>query len=147
MTAKEVIKLLNLAPLEPEGGFFRETFRHSVHIDADKIRPGYNGKRTLFTVIYYLLTPDTHSAPHRLRSDEVWFFHMGDPVELTLEYPDGRKEVKILGNRLEKDETPQAIIPAGTVQSARMAENNYGFSLVSTMVVPGFEYEDFELVG
>ena len=147
MTAKEIIEKLGLVPLEPEGGFFREAFRHSVYIDPSQIRPGYEGKRSLFTVIYYLLTPETNSAPHRLRSDEMWFFHLGDPTELTLEYPDGKKETKILGNRIDRGETPQVIIPAGTVQSAKMAENNHGFSLVSTVVVPGFDYRDFELLG
>ncbi len=147
MTAEEIIEKLGLVPLEPEGGYFRETFRHSVYIDPSQIRPGYEGKRSLFTVIYYLLTPETNSAPHRLGSDEMWFFHLGDPAELTLEYPDGKKVTKILGNSIDRGETPQVIIPAGTVQSAKMAENKHGFSLVSTVVVPGFDYRDFELLG
>jgi cupin superfamily protein DUF985 len=51
--------------------------------------PRYGGPRTVSTAIYYLLTPDTVSALHRLASDEVFHFYLGDPVEMLHLLPDG----------------------------------------------------------
>jgi hypothetical protein len=66
-TADEVAARFGLAPLEPEGGFFRRT------AESDTILPG--GRRA-WSVIYALFTPEGFSALHRLAADELWFFHM-----------------------------------------------------------------------
>ncbi len=46
--------------------------------------------------------------------------------------------------------TPQALVPAGSWQGARLAGDPHlpasrAWALVSCIVSPGFEYEDFEL--
>ncbi|MCD6418569.1 cupin domain-containing protein [bacterium] len=146
MEARDIIKKLRLKPLEPEGGYFREIFRSKIEIDARQIRPEYDGMRALFTVIHYLITEDTSSAPHRLLSDEIWFFHTGDPVELLIVSPQNETRKIILGEDILDGQKFQAHIPAGWTQSARLFAVKRGFALVSTVVIPGFEEKDFSLV-
>jgi predicted cupin superfamily sugar epimerase len=49
-----------------------------------------------------------------------------------------------------EDWVPQALVPAGSWQGARLAGGphlpaDYAWALVSCIVTPGFSYEDFEL--
>ncbi len=134
MTAQCVIDLLQLVPLPGEGGFYHETYRSS------NVKDG----RTLSTAIYYLLTPETVSLFHRLKSDEVWHFYQGDTVELVILHADGGVEVVCLGSRIDKAEHCQAVVPAGSWQGARLA-NGGTWALMGCTVAPGFEFADFEL--
>jgi predicted cupin superfamily sugar epimerase len=94
MITLEQIKLLfNLKPLQAEGGYFAETYRSHHLIPEDALPKGYEGKRALSTAIYYLLTPDTFSALHRLPTDEIYHFYLGDPVEMLQLFPDGTGKV------------------------------------------------------
>ncbi|MGQ0465897.1 MAG: cupin domain-containing protein [Sporichthyaceae bacterium] len=118
-------ELLDLTP-HPEGGWFRETWRSERTLDL----PDYPGPRSAGTAIYYLLAPGEESAWHRVRSAELWFWHRGgapaDAASATLG-PD----------------CPQLLVPPGVWQSARPAGNDE--VLVSCVVVPGFDFADFEL--
>lgn len=134
MTAQQVVDLLQLVPLPGEGGYFRETYRSS------NVKDG----RALSTAIYYLLTTETASLFHRLKSDEVWHFYQGDMVELVMLHADGGVEVVCLGSRLDKDERCQAVVPAGSWQGARLLDGGT-WSLMGCTVAPGFEFADFEL--
>ena len=132
MDARTLIERLGLAPLEPEGGWFRETWRAA------------GSGRTAGTAIYYLLTADTCSAMHRLAgADEVFHFYLGDPVELLLLHADGRADIAVLGPRLEAGERPQLVVPRGTWQGARLAASG-AFALVGTTCAPAFDYADCE---
>jgi len=138
MTAETIIEKLNLTR-HPEGGFYRETYRAEKSVTLD------NGKvRNTGTAIYYLLKGADKSHFHKVGSDELWLFHQGEPLELLMITGDGNIETKILGNRLDLDEEPQIIIPANVWFAARIKEEK-GFTLVSCIVAPGFEFEDFEL--
>ena len=79
LTANEIKELLNLQPHPEEGGFYVETYRSTDEIHPDALPNRYAGKRMFGTGIYYLLTPDTFSAMHRLQSDEIFHFYLGDP--------------------------------------------------------------------
>jgi uncharacterized protein len=82
LTADELIRILQLKPLPLEGGWYRETHRSSLQLPAQVLGPHYRDARSATTAIYYLLTPDTFSALHRLPADEVFHFYLGDPVEM-----------------------------------------------------------------
>lgn len=138
MTAETIIRKLNLTR-HPEGGFYRETYRAEKSVTFD------NGKvRNTGTAIYYLLKEADKSHFHKVGSDELWLFHQGEPLELLMITRDGKIEAKILGNRLDLNEEPQLVIPANVWFAARIKEER-GFTLVSCIVAPGFEFEDFEL--
>jgi predicted cupin superfamily sugar epimerase len=141
VTASELIAALGLRP-HPEGGHFAETYRSDEAAGA--LPPRYVGPRALGTAIYYLLTAGTRSALHRVQSDEVLHFYLGDPVELLVLWPDGRGEVRVLGPDVAAGMRPQAVIPRGCWQGARVRSGGQ-LALLGATVAPGFDYADFEL--
>ena len=120
----------------PEGGWFRETFRSGT-VNP----PGYDGSRAAATAIYFLLNPGEQSAWHVVKSDELWFWHSGGPLELHFggagEQP-VKADVVVLGPT-----NPQVLIPAGVWQAAVPAAQDP--VLVSCVVSPGFDFEDFRM--
>ena len=133
MTVEEVIKHFELQPLTMEGGYFRQNYRSS------EVTPE---RKPMGTAIYYLLTPDTFSRLHKLPTDEVYHFYLGDPVELLLLYPDGTGKKVILGKEIEKGMEVQFAVPAGIWQGSRLAFGG-NWALLGTTMAPGFTDEDF----
>lgn len=135
--------VLDLAP-HPEGGWFRETWRSGLELAA---LPGHPGPRAAGTAIYYLLGPGESSAWHQVRSAELWLWHRGGPLTLTLggagESPEGAVEHHILGGEVEAGEVPQLLVPPGVWQAARPTGD--AEVLVSCVVVPGFDFADFRM--
>jgi predicted cupin superfamily sugar epimerase len=82
------------------------------------------------------LTPDTFSALHRLASDEVFHFYLGDPVEMLQVWPDGSHRVVLIGTDLAAGERPQVVVPRGIWQGARLRPGGR-FALLGTTVAPG----------
>ncbi len=128
MTADEVLRALSLEP-HPEGGFFRET-----HRAADS------------TAIYYLLTRESFSAMHKVGKDEVFHFYLGDPVEQLRLFPGGNGERVVIGTDLAAGMRPQAVVPRGVWQGARLVTGGMrGWALLGCTVAPAFDFADFEL--
>lgn len=143
-TAREIIGRLQLEPLTIEGGYFRETYRAPRMLPAGALPPDYGGERNASTCIYYLLTPETFSAIHRVRSDEIFHFYAGDPVEMLQLWPGGEAQVITIYNDLALGHEPQVIVPAGVWQGCRLIPGG-GWALMGCTVAPGFDYADFEL--
>jgi predicted cupin superfamily sugar epimerase len=129
MTADEVIAALGLKP-HPEGGHYVELYRDPA--DGE-------GRRGACTSIYYLLTAESHW--HRVDAAEVWCWHAGAPVELTIA-AEGTRTRHRLGAALARGERPQAVVPPGAWQAARTLGP---WSLVACVVAPAFRFEGFEL--
>jgi predicted cupin superfamily sugar epimerase len=142
-TAEYWIQHFNLQP-HPEGGFFRETYRSTLEIENKELPVGYNGNRRLATSIYYLLRSGERSRFHRLRSDELWYFHYGSVLKIIMIDQEGQKHTRLLGANVEKAEHMQVLIPSGTVFAAEVSGKE-SYSLIGCMVSPGFEFDDFEL--
>jgi predicted cupin superfamily sugar epimerase len=140
---KELKKILKLKPLFTEGGFFVETYRSAETIGPMSLPKRYKGARNYSTAIYYLLTKDSTSSMHRIQSDEIFHFYLGDPVELLQLYPDGKGKVLTLGPDIFKAMMPQVIVDKNIWQGARVAKGGK-FALLGTTVAPGFDYKDFE---
>lgn len=131
MKPDDIIEALNLAP-HPEGGHFRETFRHAAE----------DGGRGAGTAIYFLLRKGERSHYHRVDAAEVWHFYCGDPLELSTSRARGEVMKRILGPSIEKGELPQLIVDPGQWQAARTLGE---YTLVGCTVSPAFEFEKFEL--
>jgi uncharacterized protein len=137
--ATELIEMLRLQP-HPEGGFFREIFRSTSSVTPSDGR----GARAAITTIYFLLTRDTFSRWHRVRSDEVWHLYEGGPLELLeSDLSAGILERHCLAQVGDGDWRPTHTIPAGRWQAARTIGD---YALVGCSVGPGFEYADFEML-
>ncbi len=144
ITVDFLMKHFGLVPLPEEGGYFAETYRSTVQIPREGLPRRYTDSRAAGTAIYYLLTPDTFSALHRLRGDEIYHFYLGDPVDLLLLHPDGRGETLTLGRDLEAGMHLQTLAPGDAWQGSRLRDGGR-FALLGTTMAPGFAFEDFEL--
>jgi predicted cupin superfamily sugar epimerase len=130
MTADEVIQTLGLHP-HPEGGWYRETWV------ADS-----EGVRASGTAIYFLLKADEISRWHKVDATEIWLFHAGAPLTLSVSPTnDGPAHYHLLTPDLARGR-PQVVIPPNHWQSARSTGD---WTLVSCTVSPGFQFEGFTL--
>jgi predicted cupin superfamily sugar epimerase len=141
---EKIIQLLDLKPLPVEGGYFRETYRSADFLEDKWLTNLYGSRRCVCTAIYYLITPDSFSKLHQVRSDEIFHFYAGDPVILLQLFADGSGRREILGNNLAAGMIPQAIVSAGVWQGSCLLEGGH-YALLGTTVAPGFEYQDFIL--
>lgn len=121
----------------PEGGYYSESYRHP---STCKDKEG--NERPLSTSIYFLIEEEDASNFHRLKSDEIWYYHNGSPLTIVVITPEGLLETHVLGLDFEKNEKPQILVPAGSIFGSFVKEH---FALVGCMVSPGFDFEDFEL--
>src|SRR5436190_331660 len=113
-----IIKQLGLTPHPKEGGFFRETYRAAETFPAEHLPARYQGPRSVSTAIYYLLTPGTFSALHRLASDEIFHFYAGQTVKMLQLWPDGSGKEVLLGPDVLAGESPQVVVPRGVWQGS-----------------------------
>lgn len=133
---------LDLSP-HPEGGWFRETWRSELVVAESALPPAYSGPRSAGTAILFLLMPGQQSAWHTVRSAELWLFHRGSPLELEVGIEQDSATTHLLGGDIDAGEHPQVLVPPGHWQRARPRDDEP--SLVSCVVVPGFDFADFEL--
>lgn len=145
--ADEVKKLLHLEPHPREGGWFRQTWRADERIPASALPARYDAGRDVGraagTAIFYLLEPGTFSEMHRLASDEVFHFYLGDPVEMLQLLPDGTGRTVILGSDIAAGQLVQTVVPEGVWQGSRLVHGGR-VALLGCTVSPGFEYVDYE---
>lgn len=131
---------LGLSP-HPEGGWYVRTWASDVAVATPA------GDRPAGTAILFLLLPGEVSAWHVVRSAELWCHHRGSPLALGLGGDDpsgpGRPDEQLLGSDLGAGQRPQRLVPAGTWQTARPVGGEP--TLVSCVVVPGFDFADFRL--
>ena len=143
MTADEVKQLLQLTPLELEGGFFRETYRSRWQISGEYLPDGIRGARSIGTAIYYLITPETFSTLHRLPGTEIFHFYLGDPAIMLQLHHDGKTQTVTLGHDLAAGQQPQVVVRGGVWQGCRLAAGGQ-WALMGTTMSPGFDYADYE---
>jgi len=143
VTAKKLIEILNLKPLPIEGGYFAETYRSDDVLPKAFLPERYNEDKSLSTSIYYLLTEDTKSLIHRLPTDEIYHFYLGDPVKMVQLYPDGVVKSIILGHEILSDEDLQVLVPRGVWQGSQLVDGGK-FALMGTTMAPGFDFSDLE---
>ena len=143
MNSDELKSLLNLVPLSFEGGYYSETYRAPLTISAECLPSRYSEPRLVSTCIYYLLEPNTFSELHRVASDEIFHFYLGDTVEMLQLLPDGSAKRVLIGTDFANGESPQVVVPHGVWQGARLVDGGK-FALLGCTVSPGFEYADYE---
>lgn len=143
ISADELKARLHLEPHPREGGWFRETWKADQALPASALPARYAGQRAAGTAIYYLLEPNSFSEMHRLQSDEIFHFYLGDPVEMVHLFADGSGRRVVLGSDVASGQWPQMIVPKGVWQGSRLVAGGQ-LALLGCTVSPGFEYEDYE---
>ncbi len=139
-SAQNLIEQLGLSP-HPEGGWYRETWRAPARPDG----------RAGGTAILFLLKTGESSHWHRVDADELWLWQDGDPLELRIANSDAGPVRKLmLGADIACGQQLQGLVPTGAWQAARPVGNHHergrmGYTLVSCVVVPGFDFAGFEL--
>ncbi len=135
-SADDLRRLWNLVEMPTERVYFRQTY-----VDP---KAGPDGK-PLCSAIVALVTsdPSTFSDMHRLPTDEIWHFCLGDPIELLLLHPDGRDELVILGTDVLEGQEVQHVVPAGTWMGARLRPGGE-YGVWGNTMAPGFILSDFE---
>lgn len=133
---KEFFKLQE----HPEGGAYRENYRCK---DEGEFK-GMDRLRSISTGIYFLLNENEKSHFHRIKSDEMWHFYLGGPLEILEINEDGNLFRTIIGRDFLKNEKLQYVVKAGNWFAATPLKGSH-YSFVGCTVAPGFDYKDFEL--
>lgn len=115
----------------PEGGYYKEIYKNKETVNGVP----------LATSIYFLLGKDDVSWYHQLQSDELWYFHEGGTLMISMILPDGTYQEALLGTTA--DASHQVIVPKHTIFGSRVVEGDYAF--VGCMVSHGFAFEEFKL--
>ena len=137
MPDPDLVTVFDLAP-HPEGGWFRRTWTSPVPVQTA------HGPRPSATAILYLL--DGVGRWHRVRSAELWCWHGGSSIRLSTggDGPDpGEPRPATLGPAGVAGASPQIEVPAGRWQHAELLGEDP--ALVTCVVSPGFDFDDFEL--
>jgi uncharacterized protein len=137
----QLINALHLQP-HPEGGFYRETWRSDLSLPPSVLPADYDGDRSAGTAILFLLPTGHYSRWHRVRSAELWFHQAGDPLELSIAET---LEQEPLLLHLGQNYCFQAVVPPHYWQKAQPVPGLAGYALVACVVVPGFDFADFEM--
>ena len=128
----------------PEGGYYAEFYRSSGTISGNELSSTHDGPRSFMTSIFFMLTSGEISRLHRLRSDEIWYFHCGASVTVHIITPGGRYKTKFLGSFSDSRACHQVVVKAGSWFGATI-DSPDSVALVGCAVAPGFDFADFEL--
>lgn len=142
ITIDDLVKTYDLQP-HPEGGFYKETYRAKEEIPASAL-PIHKGNRSFSTGIFFLLPKGTKSRLHRIKSDEMWHFYLGDPLTLIQISPECKVSKVTLGTDIKNGQKVQHTVPAGHWFGA-YPNNESDYAFVGCTVAPGFDFADFEM--
>ena len=123
--AEQLIRELRLQP-HPEGGHYAEVHRSPA-----------------VTSICFLLAAGEMSRWHRVRSEEIWHFYEGAPLELLQLTPAGADLERIQLGPFDDRQRPVHGVPANHWQAAR---SQGAYTLVGCTVAPAFQFADFALL-
>jgi len=152
---ESIVRRLGLIP-HPEGGYYKEVYRSEDRIESPPSRfgPG-RADLSLCTSVYYLVEAPDFSAFHRIKSDELWYFHAGTGLIVHCFNESGAYQAFELGPGREYFGLVRAgswfAAESAAFDEAAESDTQDGsragrpWALVSCAVSPGFEFQDFEL--
>lgn len=135
-SAEELRQLWRMTKLPQEDVLFTPTYESAGR--------GVDGK-PLCTAMVAMFTaePGSFSDMHRLPTDEIWHFYLGDAIELLLLHPDGGDELIILGTDVLGGQRVQVTVPSATWMGARLRPGGK-YGVYGNTMAPGFVPSDFE---
>ena len=142
-TAEEIKAALGLER-HPTCGFVAETYRSPLRIPKKALPEAYEADRPYASALYFLVTPEAGIVLHRIRSDQLYHHHVGDPLEVLMLFSEGAAAVATVGPDILAGQRPQLLIPGGTFHTSRLVAGDAGYSLLSSTEWPGVEPPDVE---
>jgi predicted cupin superfamily sugar epimerase len=140
---KKIIKELKLEPLPIEGGYFRQTYQCEEFLGPEQLPIRYKQNHSFGTVIYYMLEKNQFpvSMLHKLKTDEIYHFYLGDPVTILLLFPDFSSQQVTMGSDILSSQKVQVLVPKDTWQAVILKPGS-NFALMGISMAPGYENED-----
>lgn len=142
-TAEYWIQSLGLLK-HPEGGWYKEVYRNPENIKKESLPERFSGDRSFSTSIYFLLKSGELSAFHRIKQDEIWYFHEGAPLTIYVIDENSKYFELHLGNSIKNNCQPQVVVKSGWLFAAKV-DNENSYTLTGCSVAPGFDFEDFDM--
>ena len=139
----KIIEELKLEPLPIEGGYFRQTYICEEILEPDQLPIRYEQNHSLGTVIYYMLEKNRFpvSMLHKLKTDEMYHFYLGDPVTILLLFPELSSQHITMGSDILNGQKVQVLVPKDTWQAVILNPGS-NFALMGTSMAPGYKDED-----
>ena len=145
-SAAALIKHFNMARIPQEGPWFVLTYNSPDVLARGTLPERYDGPRSAGSAIIALVTTTDFSAMHRLKTDEMWHYYGGDPLEMLILHPNGNGEVVVLGPDVLAGQKLQYVVPRGSWQGARpRGKGRDSYAIFGDTLAPAFEYSDFEM--
>ncbi len=143
MAADELIKKLELIPYPSivcKNFYFKELYRSDL-----KVKPlsDDRAERNAFTTIHFVAKEGEYGLWRRLKSDETFFYHKGNPMRIAVIKPDGKLEIVLVGDKLQNDEARyNYTIVAKSWFNFCLGQGETDYGLFSGAVAPGFDHND-----
>lgn len=135
-SAEDLQRLWGLSTMPTENVLFSQTY-----VSPES---GVDGNPTCTAIVAMVTAdPSSFSDMHRLPTDELWHFYLGDPIELLLLHPDGRDELLLLGSDVMEGQHIQSLVPRGVWMGARLRPGGE-YGVYGNTMAPGFVLSDFE---
>ncbi|HEY9088042.1 MAG TPA: cupin domain-containing protein [Anaerolineaceae bacterium] len=142
MEIQDLIARFAMQPL-PEGGWFSQGYISPELLAREQLPERYREDKPFGTAILYLISAENFSALHRLPTDEIYHFYLGDPVEMLLIDTSGAAQRVTLGPDVLNGQQVQFVAPRGAWQGSRVQPGGQ-FALLGTTMAPGFTPTDYE---
>lgn len=142
-TIQEIMERFQLAPLTGEGGLFRRTYLSGDVLGREAFSGRYPEEKHAGSAIVYMVTPNCYSRLHRLPTDEVYHFYLGDPVQLLLIPPEGEPFTVTLGQDVLAGMEVQFTVKAGWWQGSCLLPGSQ-WALLGTTMAPAYSDSDYE---
>ena len=138
------------------GGYFKETDRSPLQfgigpegsVEAIDNNSNPNSVRNISTMISVMYTPDAPLGKFlKLKSRSLHILQQGKG-QVVLIYPDGLIKSFKIGHDYKKGEISQWVVPSGVFKACYLLPNEeyHNGLLISEVVVPGFDFNDSELL-
>ena len=141
-SAKDVRERLGLEP-HPTCGYVAMTYVAEQRIAPGGLPEPFEAGRPIGSALQFLVAPEAPVKLHRIRNDQLYHFHLGDPLEVLALYPDGSHSLEVVGGDLAAGHRLNLYLPGGTFHTARLAAGGAWFLGASTEW-PGVEPADVE---
>ncbi len=126
----------------------KETYHLEKHVEGGSFSEIYTAPfphegRSMAGSIYFLLDAGEISHFHQIDCDEIWYWHEGCGMKITMLLENGKKEF-LLGGDIAAGQRACAVIPKGCIFAAENLQPD-GYTFISCVTVPHFRYEGFRL--